>query len=79
MFNPALLQVADSDNRYTLRGRGRARVPPTRKRPLRFEYRPSRPQRGALNEAQANLNSYSHSLVGQASSLPSRQPYFESA
>lgn len=79
MFNPALLQVKDSDNRYTLRGRDRAKVPPTRKRPLRFECRPSRPQRGALNGALAELNSYSHSLVGPADPLASRQPYFGSA
>jgi hypothetical protein len=79
MFNPASLQVEDSDNRYTLRGRGRARVPPTRKRPLRFECRPSRPQRGDLNGALAELNSYSHSLVGPADPLASRQPYFGSA
>jgi hypothetical protein len=79
MFNPALLQVEDSHNRYTLRGRGRARVPPTRKRPLRFECRPSRPQREIQNGAQTELNSYSHSLVGQTDPLLSRQPYFGSA
>src|ERR1039457_1975402 len=33
MFNPALLQVAVSDNRCTLRGRGRATIPSFRKRP----------------------------------------------
>ena len=79
MFNPALLQVEDSHNRYTLRGRGRARVPPIRKRPLRFERRTSRPLHGALNGALAGLNSYSHSLVGQTDPLLSRQPYFGSA
>jgi len=79
MFNPALLQVEDSDNRYTLCGRGRARVPPTCKRPLRFECRLSRPQREIQNGAQTELNSYSHSLVGQTDPLLSRQPYFGSA
>jgi hypothetical protein len=79
MFNPALLQVADSDNRYTLRGRGRARVPPIRKRPLRFERRTSRPLHGALNGALAGLNSYSGTSVDSVGPLATRQSCFGSA
>ena len=73
MFNPASFKVLDFNCRHRRRKRIRAAVLSSRKRPHNWSVRHPEPR---LDVALAELNSHSHSFVGAARLLASRQPCF---